>query len=48
VRNIFFYDSIDTGNKGEAKLAAEIAKKLISAIKNKVSEHNPQTEISIK
>jgi uncharacterized protein (UPF0332 family) len=46
-RNIFFYESVDSGNKGEAMLAAEIAKTLISTIKKKVSEHDPQTEIIV-
>lgn len=37
-RNVFFYDSIDTGNLAEAKKAAETAKQLIKAIKDKISQ----------
>jgi uncharacterized protein (UPF0332 family) len=37
-RNVFFYDSIDTGNLAEARKAAEVAKQLISAIKVKISQ----------
>ena len=36
-RNIFFYNSMDTGNIAEAKKAAETAKQLIKAIKDKIS-----------
>ena len=37
-RNVFFYDSIDTGNLAEAKKAAETAKQLIKAIKDKIAQ----------
>jgi uncharacterized protein (UPF0332 family) len=37
-RNVFFYDSMDTGNLAEAKKAAETAKQLIKAIKDRISQ----------
>jgi uncharacterized protein (UPF0332 family) len=41
-RNIFFYDSYDSANIGEARKALETARKLITAIKDLVSSLDPQ------
>ena len=41
-RNIFFYDSIDTGNIAEAKKAAETAEQMIVAIKEKITPCRPE------
>lgn len=41
-RNLFFYDSEDTGNLGEAKTALETAKELLGKIKNRIEETNSQ------
>jgi uncharacterized protein (UPF0332 family) len=41
-RNIFFYDSYDSANIGEARNALETARKLITAIKDLISSLDPQ------
>lgn len=41
-RNLFFYDSEDTGNKEEAKRALEISKDLLDKIKDLIEKMNPQ------
>lgn len=41
-RNSFFYDSEDTGNKGEAEKALEVAKVLLTKIKTYIEGLNPQ------
>jgi uncharacterized protein (UPF0332 family) len=47
-RNIFFYDSIDAGNLAEARKASDTAKKLISAIKTKITSTNPQMSVFVR
>ena len=41
-RNVFFYDSNETGNKSEAMQAAETAEKLIGAVKENIAARNIQ------
>lgn len=41
-RNLFFYDSEDTGNLEDAKKALEIARELLDEIKVEVTKLNPQ------
>ncbi len=41
-RNLFFYDSEDTGNEEEAKRALEISKELLDEIKIFIKTLNPQ------
>lgn len=41
-RNLFFYDSEDTGNEGEAKRALEISKELLDGIRAFIEKLNPQ------
>jgi uncharacterized protein (UPF0332 family) len=47
-RNVFFYDSVDTANKTEARKAAESAQKLIGAVKEKLLALNPQYRLKMK
>ena len=44
-RNLFFYDSEDTGNLSEAKTALGLAKKLLNKIKVAVEKLNPQIKL---
>lgn len=41
-RNLFFYDSEDTGNMEEARKALEVAKGLLDKTKTAVEKLNPQ------
>lgn len=41
-RNLFFYDSEDTGNIAEAAKAIEVAKELLDRIKGVIEKLNPQ------
>lgn len=41
-RNLFFYDSEDTGNNDEAKRALEVSKELLDGIKAFIEKLNPQ------
>ena len=41
-RNLFFYDSVDTTNEGEAKKSAETARKLIEAIQKQIKIEEPR------
>lgn len=41
-RNSFFYDSEDTGNRGEAEKALQVAKALLMKIKTYIENLNPQ------
>jgi len=41
-RNVFFYESLDTGGQIQARKSFEIAKTLLKAVKAKIAERNPQ------
>lgn len=41
-RNLFFYDSEDTGNLQEARKALEVSKELLDKIKKCIEQLNPQ------
>lgn len=46
-RNLFFYDSEDTGNVGEAQTALEVAPKLLGKIKGAIETRNPQIHFDL-
>jgi hypothetical protein len=46
-RNTFFYDSFDASTATEARKAEETAKALISAIKRRIAESNPQLKFGV-
>jgi HEPN domain len=41
-RNVFFYDSLDTGGPAQARKSLGTAEKLLEAVKAKIAERNPQ------
>jgi hypothetical protein len=41
-RNLFFYDSLDTGGQAQARRSLGTAEKLLEAVKAKITERNPQ------
>jgi uncharacterized protein (UPF0332 family) len=43
-RNVFFYDSLDTNNKTQAKKARETAAELLKVVKAMIQKHNPQSD----
>jgi len=47
-RNVFFYESRETGNKSEAMQAADVAIKLIAAAKENAASRNIQIDIELK
>ncbi len=46
-RNVFFYESEDTGNLTEARKAFETATALLEAIKKRIKELNPQLSFKL-
>ncbi len=43
-RNVFFYDSLDTNNKAQAKKARETAVELLKVVKTTIRKQNPQRD----
>jgi uncharacterized protein (UPF0332 family) len=43
-RNVFFYDSLDTNNKAQAKKAHETAVELLKVVKATIRKQNPQRD----
>lgn len=46
-RNVFFYDSLDTNNKAQAKKAHTTAAELLKAVKDSIRRHNPQLDFKL-
>jgi uncharacterized protein (UPF0332 family) len=41
-RNVFFYESLDTGGQTQARKSLETAETLLKAVKAKIAKRNPQ------
>ncbi len=46
-RNVFFYDSVDSANRGEAAKSAEVARRLIGAVKSSLALLDPQMKFDV-